>query len=125
MRPYGSKDSDSIQAVKSCVDDFRRGRRPVSGVAGWLSRPEWAGVGVLVAIALVAVPAVWRRFSGRLGRRPPSEVRGHVQFSGRPREAFLERVWSQRIVNGLERSRQHATEMHLDRACGSGWWRRW
>src|SRR5438445_306268 len=31
MRPYGSKDSDSIQAVKSCVDDFRRGRRPVSG----------------------------------------------------------------------------------------------
>src|SRR5437870_11428936 len=81
MRPYGSKDSDSIQAVKSCVDDFRRGRRPVSGVAGWLSRPEWAGVGVLVAIALVAVPAVWRRFSGRLGRRPPSEDRKSTRLN--------------------------------------------
>jgi hypothetical protein len=82
----------------------------VSGVAGWLSRPEWAGVGFLVAIALMAVPAAWRRFSGRLGRRPPCEVSGYVHFSGRPRAAFLERMWSQRIVNGLERSLQHATE---------------
>jgi hypothetical protein len=92
----------------------------VSGVAGWLSRPAWAGVGVLVAIAPVAVPAAWRRFSGRLGRRPPSEASGHVQLSGRPPEAFLERVWTRRIVNDLERSLQHATEMHLNRACGSG-----
>jgi hypothetical protein len=60
-----------------------------------------------------------------LGRRPPSEVSGYVQFSGRPRAASLERLWSRRIVNDLERSLQHATEMHLDRACGSGWWRWW
>jgi hypothetical protein len=68
----------------------------------------------------MAVPAAWRRFSGRLGRRPPCEVSGYVHFSGRPRAAFLERMWSQRIVNGLERSLQHATEMYLDRTCGSG-----
>jgi hypothetical protein len=30
------------------------------------------------------------------------------------RSAFIERVWSQRIVNGLERSVRHAVEMHLD-----------
>jgi DNA polymerase III delta prime subunit len=36
-----------------------------------------------------------------------------VEFSGRRRAAFLERVWSQRIVNGLERSLQHASEMYL------------
>jgi len=49
MRPYGAKGTDSVQAVKSCVDDSRRGRRPVSGVAGWVGRPEGAGAGVLFA----------------------------------------------------------------------------
>ena len=78
----------------------------MSGVAGWLSRPEWTGVGVLVAIALVAVPPARRRFSGQLGRRPPSEESGNVQFSGRPREAFPERVWSRSIVNVLKRCLQ-------------------
>jgi hypothetical protein len=46
----------------------------VSGVAGWLSRPEWAGGGGPFAIVLVAVPAAWRRFSG--SAEPAAAVRG-------------------------------------------------
>ncbi|MCW3037222.1 MAG: hypothetical protein JWM17_2534, partial [Actinobacteria bacterium] len=42
---------------------------------------------------------------------PPIE---HVEFSGRTRQAFIERVWAQRIVNGLEHSLQHAAEMRLE-----------
>jgi hypothetical protein len=40
-----------------------------------------------------------------------SEEPPAVEFA--TRTAFIERVWAQRIVNGLERSLQHATEMQL------------
>jgi len=46
-------------------------------------------------------------------RHPVPESIEPVKFSGRTREAFLERVWSQRIVSGLERSIQHAAKMYL------------
>jgi hypothetical protein len=85
MRPYGAKGTDSVQAVKSCVDDSRRGGRPVIGVAGWVGRPEWAGGPWLRSLSWPCPPQ-WRR----------------------AREAFLGRVWSQRIVKGLERSLQRA-----------------
>jgi hypothetical protein len=79
---------------------------------------DWVRVagGLAAVVAVVtgvvsAIVGIWRWLRRR--RSAPSAEIGPVQFSGRSREVFVERVWAQRIANGLERSLQHATEMHL------------
>src|SRR6266446_2851469 len=69
---------------------------------------------VLVMASTLLVMTVARGV-GWLSRRRHPALRPiePVQFSGTTRVAFLERVWSQRIVHGLERSVQHAAEMQL------------
>ena len=81
----------------------------MSTVGQWLGSPQLQGAAALAAVATAVAGALaWlaRR------RHPPDPVE-QVQFSGRVRRAFLERVWSQRITNGLDRSLQHAAEMQL------------
>jgi predicted NACHT family NTPase len=77
--------------------------------------PLAQGLAAVVAVATGVASAVIAlvRWLGRTRSSAANEP-GIVEFSGRPREAFLGRVWSQRIVNGLERSLQHAAEMRLD-----------
>lgn len=71
----------------------------------------YGAVAAVVGLVGFAVAAIrWtqrRRHPAAFGPVEP------VEFSGRTRKAFLERVWSQRIVNGLVRSLQHAAEMYL------------
>jgi hypothetical protein len=64
------------------------------------------------ALGLVGFALAGLRWLRRRGGPVPGSVEA-VDFSGRRRTAFLERVWSQRIVNCLERSLQHAAEMNL------------
>ncbi len=81
----------------------------MSIIGEWLRSPELQGMAALAAVA-TAVAAALGWFSRR---RQPSEPIEPVWFSGRSRKAFLERVWAQRIMNGLGRSLQHAAEMQL------------
>src|SRR5207253_7937787 len=75
----------------------------------WLTTVQGIVAAVVSLVGAGLTAFHWLRRRGR----PPSEVIQPVDFSGRTRDAFLERVWSQRIVNGLERSLQHATELRL------------
>ena len=68
-------------------------------------------VAAIVGLAGFAVAAL--RWFKRRGRPTPQPIE-RVEFSGHTRRAFIERVWAQRIVNGLERSLQHAAEIRLD-----------
>src|SRR3989442_12262529 len=65
---------------------------------------------VLVTLATAAAKAL-RSFNRR--RHPDSQPIQPVDFSGRTRQTFLDRVWAQRIVNTLERSIGYAAEMRL------------
>jgi hypothetical protein len=78
-------------------------------VGDWLRSPELQGLAALATVATAA--AVLLGWLNR--RRHAPEPVEHVRFSGRTRKAFLKRVWSQRIENGLNRSLKHAAEMHL------------
>ena len=74
-----------------------------------LGRPV-IGLPVLGMVAVVAIFSV--RWLNRRRRPDPASIEP-VEFSGRTRAAFLQRVWAQRIVNGLESSLQHAAEIAL------------
>ncbi len=78
---------------------------------------EWVtSVGDTVAgITAVAgaAYALIRWFQARRRRPPPSEI-PEVVLSPRDRSGLIERVWAQRIVNGLEQSLRHAVEIRLD-----------
>jgi hypothetical protein len=68
-----------------------------------------AAIAAVLSACATGLPALlrwWRRWRHLLSEEPPP-----VEFA--TRSAFIERVWAQRIVNGLERSLQHATEMQL------------
>ena len=74
-----------------------------------LGRPV-IGLPVLAMVAVVAIFSV--RWRNRRRRPDPASIEP-VEFSGRTRAAFLQRVWAQRIVNGLESSLQQAAEIAL------------
>ena len=74
-----------------------------------LGRPV-IGLPVLGMVAVVAIFSV--RWLNRRRRPDPASIEP-VEFSGRTRAAFLQRVWAQRIVNGLESSLQQAAEIAL------------
>lgn len=82
----------------------------MSGPGSWLNTSALKVIAEVVAVAIGAAVA-----SSILNRRPRTarELLDPAEFSGATRAAFLERVWSQRIVNGLEGSLQHAAEMQL------------
>jgi hypothetical protein len=67
----------------------------------------------LGSLAFVAITAILAKRWVHRRRSAGSDALKPVDFSGRTRTTFLERVWAQRIVNGLERSLQHAAEMQL------------
>jgi hypothetical protein len=96
-------------AVDSVEDNV--GARPVKpGSLLDLVSTRFAAEAAVVGFVWFAVAGL--RWFRRRGSPVPASVEA-VEFSGRRRAAFLERVWSQRIVNGLERSLQHASEMYL------------
>jgi MFS family permease len=68
---------------------------------------------VAAVIGLVGFAIAGIRWAQRRRHPPALGFAKPVKFSGRTRKAFIDRVWSQRIVNGLDRSLQHAAEMHL------------
>src|SRR2546422_697167 len=68
---------------------------------------------VLVALVTLATAAAKALRSFNRRRHPDSQPIQPVDFSGRTRQAFLDRVWAQRIVNTLERSIEYAAEMRL------------
>lgn len=82
---------------------------------GWVMRGITAAHGAVAAIiGLVGIAAAALRWLKRRLHPAAAQSVEPVEFISRTRQALIERVWAQRIANGLDHSLRHAAEMRLE-----------
>jgi hypothetical protein len=112
-----TKRVDPAEALESVSRGLRGGEHGVKwlesvlhGLTGTLKNVYGIVVAIVGLAGFAAAALRWLKRRRQPAAAQPIEP---VEFSGRARQAFIDRVWAQRIVNGLEHSLSHAAEIQM------------